>query len=233
MRLIRTYIRGARHDNRHMQRKRRQIYRVGMKGRGTVQQEHRRLHRNRSGSERSRRTRGWGAGTGQEECMQDTHHQHTYMYHAYALLVRHPHTAYPLVPRVNGLAASVSLRSTPVQPPVPFADHFVLSFSLCPPSSSLRVRCFASLGSFVRSFVRSCYSCREHPDAAFRRLQCATAPLFLSLYLTLFHSLALFLYTSVSFHPSVPAPTASGHPRAPLFSAARPFLVPNPARFHG
>lgn len=172
------------------------------------------------------------AGPGQEERMQDTHHQHTYMYHAYALLVRHPHTAYPLVLRVNGLAASVSLRSTPVQPPVPIADHFVLSSSLCPPSSSIRARCFASLGSFVRSFVRSCYSCREHPGAAFRRLQCATASLFLSLYLTLFHS-SLFPSTSVSFHPSVPAPTASGYPRAPLFSAARPFLVPNPARFHG
>lgn len=113
------------------------------------------------------------------------------------------------------------------QPPI--ADHFVLSSSLCPPSSfppaydtSPRL-----VRLFVPSFVRV-----THPDAAFRRLQCATASLFLSLYLTLFHS-SLFPSVSVSFHPSVPAPTASGYPRAPLFSAARPFLVPNPARFHG
>lgn len=94
------------------------------------------------------------AGTRQEEHMRDTHHQHTYVYHAYALLARHPHTAYPLVPRVNGSLVSVSLRSTPVQPPVPFADQFALSPS---PSgvSTFSPRTMLHLTSFVCSFLRS------------------------------------------------------------------------------
>lgn len=48
-------------------------------------------------------------------------------------------------------------------------------------SSLLRViQCLASLGSFVLSFVRSCYSLRRESSPVFRRLQCATAPLFSS-----------------------------------------------------
>lgn len=143
-----------------------------------------------------------------------------------------PAPAHGLPPRSTGqwLAALVLLRSTPVQPPVPFTDQFVLS----PSPSGLSVfspRTMLHFTSLVCSFLRSFVLLLSRaPRRGLSETSMRDSSSFL---ISLSHSLSLFLSISVSFHPSVPAPTASGHPRAPLFSAARPFLVPNPARFHG
>lgn len=108
----------------------------------------------------------------------------------HALLVQYPAR---LTPSFHGSMARCLDCSVPiysdallrsVQPPIPFVPRpSAPSAHLHPVSTSssslLRViQCLASLGSFVLSFVRSCYSCREQP--VFRRLQCAIAPLFSS-----------------------------------------------------
>lgn len=153
------------------------------------------------------------------------------------MLFLYPHTAYPLVPRVNGslprLCSDLLRRSTPLRTT---SRKFPLAGPLphlrrCPPSSSLSlhvynasphsarsIRSFARffVRPFVRSFVRSCYSRREHPGVSETSMR-ATAPLFSSLSVSLF-----------PFALPYPPPTHSpGHPRAPLFSAAR---VPSPSQ---
>jgi len=135
------------------------------------------------------------------------------------------------------LAASTALfRSTPALysasytslPPVPFVSrqaapsshlHSVSTSS----SSLLRViQCLASLGSFVLSFVRSCYSCREQPGVSETSMRDSSSFLVSSLH-------------PYSFPFALPFPPlpASGHPRAPLFSATPTLPRSNPARFHG
>lgn len=119
------------------------------------------------------------------------------------------------------LAASTALfRSTPLRtaPPVPFvprqpAPSSHLRSVSTSSSSLLRViQCLASLGSFVLSFVRSCYSC---PRAA-RRFGDFNAR-------QLLFSRLLSPSLSVSFRSSVPAPTRVRTPaRSSLFRGSVP-----------
>lgn len=89
--------------------------------------------------------------------------------------------------------------------------------AVCPPSSSPLCVQYASFVRLFVPFVRSCYSRREHPGVSETSMRDSS-------------SFLVSLRLSVSFRSSVPAPTAPGHPRAPLFSAARPFHRSDPAR---
>lgn len=144
-----------------------------------------------------------------------------------------PRTAYPLVPWVNGslprlLRSDLLRRSTPLRTasrslrssPAPSSHLHSVSTSS---SSLLRViQCLASLGSFVLSFVRSCYSCREQPGVSETSMRDSSS----------------FLVSSLRPYPfpfalPFPPPPTLGYPRAPLFSAAPSLPLSNPARFHG
>lgn len=145
----------------------------------------------------------------------------------HALLVRYPHTAYPLVPRVNGslprLCSDLLRRSTPLRTTsrFPLSPSVVPSLILrwCPPSSSLStctmLRLTRSVRSFVPSFVRVTLA---ESTPAFRRLQCARQ--------------LLFSRPSPSLFPFAlpyPPPPATGTPAPPLLSFPRlSFLLPRP-----
>lgn len=122
-------------------------------------------------------------------------------------------------PIYSGAASRALRRSVR---PLPFAIRRVHLFSA-----------YNASPHFVRLFVPSFVRVTLAESTLVRRFGDFNARQLLFSYLSISLSPSLFLSISVSFHPSVPAPTSSGHPRAPLFSAARPFLVPNPARFHG
>lgn len=138
----------------------------------------------------------------------------------HALLVRYPAR---LILSFHGsmarcLDCSVPIYSASYSPSVPFVPrqpapsshlHSVSTSS----SSLLRViQCLASLGSFVLSFVRSCYSC---PRAA-RRFGDFNAR-------QLLFSRLLSPSLSVSFRSSVPAPTRVRTPaRSSLFRGSVP-----------
>lgn len=132
-----------------------------------------------------------------------------------------------LPPRSTGqwLAGSTApLRSTPALYSASYSLPFPSSFARPPPpshlhpvstssSSLLRVtQCLASLDSFVLSFVRSCYSCREQA----RRFGDFNAR-------QLLFSRLLSPSLSVSFRSSVPAPTRARTPaRSSLFRGSVP-----------
>lgn len=146
-------------------------------------------------------------------------------------------TPHCLPPRSTGqwLAASnAPLQSTPVL----YSASYNLPFpsSLARPSSplistrcpSLRLLLYVlynaspSLDSFVLSFVRSCYSCREQPGVSETSMRDSSS----------------FLVSSLHPYPfpfalPFPPPPAPGYPRTPLFSAAPSLPLSNPARFHG
>jgi len=139
-------------------------------------------------------------------------------------------TPHGLSPRSTGqwLAASTApFRSTPALYSASYSSPPRSLASSPPPHVSTRVstssssllhviQCLASLGSFVLSFVRSCYSCRGQPGVSETSMRDSSS----------------FLVSSLRSYPfpfalPFPPPLASGHPRAPLFSAApslpRPF----------
>lgn len=143
----------------------------------------------------------------------------------HALLVRYPAR---LTPSFHGSMARWLDCSAPiysgallrfVQPPVPF----VLRLPTPTLSSSSSVHLFVfsltcytmpRLTWFVCSFLRSFVLLLSRASPAFRRLQCATAPLFSS---------PLSPSLSVSFRSSVPAPTRARTPaRSSLFRGSVP-----------
>jgi len=139
-----------------------------------------------------------------------------------ALLVQYPAL---LTPSFHGSMARCLECSAPisgailrfVQSPVPFVPRSpVLSSHLHPVSTSssslLRViQCFASLDSFVLSFVHSCYSCREQPGVSETSMRDSSS----------------FLVSSLRPYPfpfalPFPPPPAPGYPRTSLFRGSVP-----------